>query len=288
MVRSVQGRGGSSELTLHQHSGKPWATLHQGNSPDCRGCHKASTIRPVPCIRVEPVSRGLIFASAAQSFADVPGPEFSHPCQIKEDALFLILLTLLSWFHSRPEPSPRVRVDYDRRADVSFYLGELDNMTIHPDHLMCMGWMVDGPRPEGIRDYELALRVWGITSLIGGDQYSLVLKDVPAAWIRENFSRGLLAGGWISRPEGIQLPAAVMIMSSQRTIVCVDTLNIIGPVSSDWDITEQAVERLTEPGDVHLVFNRLQSIDELCTVQTRKRIRMFQPNQYGIGYNELE
>ncbi|MCX5689944.1 MAG: hypothetical protein NTV94_09225 [Planctomycetota bacterium] len=150
--------------------------------------------------------------------------------------MFLMLLTLLLGWASRPEPLPRVRVDYDRRADVSFHLGELDNMTIHPDHLLCMGWMVDGPRPEGIRDYEYALRVWGITSLIGGDQYSLVLKDVPAAWIRENFSRGLLAGGWISRPEGIQLPAAVMIMSSQRTIVCVDTLNLIGPVNSDWEM----------------------------------------------------
>ena len=97
--------------------------------------------------------------------------------------MFLLLLLLLGW-GSSADPKPRVYLEHIKGADVSFHLGELDNMTTHPEHLMCMGWMVDGPRPEGIRDYEYSLRVWGITSLIGGDQYSLVLKDVPAAWIR--------------------------------------------------------------------------------------------------------
>lgn len=86
----------------------------------------------------------------------------------------------------------------------------------------------------------------------------------------------------------IQLPAAVMIMSSLRIIACVDALNIIGPVSSDWDIAEHAVRGLTEPGYMHLVFNPLKRIDERCTVQTRTRIRMFQPNHDGVGCNELE
>ena len=202
--------------------------------------------------------------------------------------MFLLLLTLLLGWPSRPEPTPRVYLEYAFLAEVNFHRDQLPYMIIHPDRLMCMGWLVGEGRPNTHGNYEHAGRIWGITSLVGGDQYSIVLKDVPAAWIRENFADGLFAGAWISRPEGIQLPAAVMIMSWQRTIVCVDTLNFIGPVSSDWETAEQACQRLTEPAYVHLVFNRLQSIDELCTVKTRVPIRMFHPNPHGIGYNELQ
>lgn len=184
---------------------------------------------------------------------------------------------------------PRVYREHSWLADVNFQLGQMDHMLVHPFQHMCAGWLIDEGRmsPRTLcGERELIIR--GITGLNGGDQYSLILKDVPAAWIRENFRHGLLAGAWISRPEGIQLPAAVMILSPERTIVCVDTLNIIGPVSSDWEPVDAACRVLTRPAEVHLVFNRLQSSDDLCSVNTRIPLRSFRPNPYGIGYDELQ
>lgn len=210
--------------------------------------------------------------------------------------LLLLLTLLLGWgtLEGRPlmstDPAlPRVYREHLWLADVNFQLGQMDRMLVHPMQYMCSGWMVDEGRPPGsCISGERKLMIRGITGITGGDQYSLIFKDVPASWIRENFRHGLLAGAWISRPEGILLPAAVMIMSPQRTIVCVDTINIIGPVSSDWERVEEACRLLTRHAEVHLVFNRLQSVDDLCSVNTRIPLRSFRPNPYGIGYDELQ